>query len=334
MIKNYVLQRCNAPGTNSNVLLGPAPQDRMTWAQAYSDGSPVFYFLDDGLKAEWGVGTFRAGNPATVSRDTVVGNTAGNATILNFTSAVDCYNEIPGDRMPYINGNVILAPNARLDTHAGGVPIGASMDFWGTAAPAGWVFANGQSLSRTSYALLFAVLGTTYGAPDANTFRVPNLQESVSVGRSTMGSAASPNRMPSIANISVLGAAIGHQDLPAHTHTLNWSDPGHAHALADGGHAHSISDPGHLHSYRRQPFGAGNTLALGSGVALGEEGHFTDDGVRAPTFITIAAALSGTSIFASFTGIVASVASSGAGNQANIPPAVVCNIILYAGPIP
>jgi len=140
--------------------------------------------------------------------------------------------------------------------------------------------------------------------------------------------------MPSIANISVLGAAIGHQDLPAHTHTLNWSDPGHAHALADGGHAHSISDPGHLHSYRRQPFGAGNTLALGSGVALGEEGHFTDDGVRAPTFITIAAALSGTSIFASFTGIVASVASSGAGNQANIPPAVVCNIILYAGPIP
>jgi len=315
LIKNYVLQRCNAPGTNSNVLLGPAPQDRLTWAQAYSDGSPVFYFLDDGSKAEWGVGTFRAGNPATVSRDTVVGNTSGTTAILNFTAAVDCYNEIPGERMPFINGGIINAPSARLDTHAGGMPIGASVDFWGTVAPAGWVFANGQSLSRTSYALLFAVLSTTYGAPDANTFRVPNRCESVAVGRATMGGAAtvSVRGMQLIPNISVLGTRIGHQDLETHAHTLNLTDPGHT---------HPVSDPGHSHVY------AFPILVGSPGIASGPDLVLT----VGPADTSVSA--SNTAVIGSFTGITASVAENGTGDMGNIPPALVCNVILYAGPVP
>lgn len=45
------------------------------------------------------------------------------------------------------------------------------------SAPAGWIKANGAAVSRTTYAALFAILGTTYGAGDgATTFNVPDLR--------------------------------------------------------------------------------------------------------------------------------------------------------------
>lgn len=47
--------------------------------------------------------------------------------------------------------------------------------FAGSAAPAGWLKANGALVSRTAYAALFAAIGTTYGAGDgATTFALPD----------------------------------------------------------------------------------------------------------------------------------------------------------------
>ena len=50
--------------------------------------------------------------------------------------------------------------------------------FAGVAAaiPAGWLRCNGAAVSRSVYARLFAVVGTTFGAGDGSTtFNVPNL---------------------------------------------------------------------------------------------------------------------------------------------------------------
>lgn len=45
------------------------------------------------------------------------------------------------------------------------------------AAPAGWLKANGATISRTAYAALFARIGTIYGAGDGSTtFRLPDLR--------------------------------------------------------------------------------------------------------------------------------------------------------------
>src|ERR1044072_2328308 len=137
MIRNFVLESANAPGTNLSILLGGPLPGRQSWRQAYPDGSQAFYFVDDGGQAEWGVGTVHWGTPNNISRDTVIGNTAATTGRLNFTSAVQVYNEIPGERMPFINGGVMSAPGARLDTHGGGVPIGASMDYYRTSLPSG-----------------------------------------------------------------------------------------------------------------------------------------------------------------------------------------------------
>lgn len=56
------------------------------------------------------------------------------------------------------------------------VPVGVILPYGGSTAPTGWLFSNGGAISRTTYANLFAVIGTTYGAGDGSTtFNLPNL---------------------------------------------------------------------------------------------------------------------------------------------------------------
>jgi microcystin-dependent protein len=57
------------------------------------------------------------------------------------------------------------------------VPAGAVMPFAGTTAPTGWLKCSGQAVSRTTYATLFAYIGTTYGSGDnTTTFNLPDLR--------------------------------------------------------------------------------------------------------------------------------------------------------------
>ena len=54
---------------------------------------------------------------------------------------------------------------------------GAFQFFAMSTAPSGWLKANGAALSRTTYATLFAAIGTTFGAGDGSTtFNVPDLR--------------------------------------------------------------------------------------------------------------------------------------------------------------
>ena len=56
-------------------------------------------------------------------------------------------------------------------------PSGTVAWFAGSSAPAGWLKANGAAISRTTYAALFAAIGTTYGAGDGRTtFNLPDLR--------------------------------------------------------------------------------------------------------------------------------------------------------------
>jgi len=56
-------------------------------------------------------------------------------------------------------------------------PAGAVMFFAMTSAPTGWLEANGDAVSRTTYAALFSAIGTVYGAGDGSTtFNLPDLR--------------------------------------------------------------------------------------------------------------------------------------------------------------
>lgn len=99
-----------------------------------------------------------------------------------------------------------------------GVTAGIVMAFAGSSAPAGWLLCDGAAVSRTTYATLFALIGTTYGAGDGSTtFNVPNLKGRVPVGKDAGQT-----------EFDVLGETGGektHQltsaEMPSHTHTQN-----------------------------------------------------------------------------------------------------------------
>lgn len=56
-------------------------------------------------------------------------------------------------------------------------PIGSVLPYAGAVAPYGWLLCDGSAISRTNYAPLFAVIGTSYGVGDSSTtFNIPDLR--------------------------------------------------------------------------------------------------------------------------------------------------------------
>jgi microcystin-dependent protein len=71
---------------------------------------------------------------------------------------------------------------------AGLVPAGTFFPFLGAAAPAGYLMCDGTAVSRTTYAGLFAVIGTTFGQGDGTTtFNLPDMKGRVPVGEDASG---------------------------------------------------------------------------------------------------------------------------------------------------
>jgi microcystin-dependent protein len=89
------------------------------------------------------------------------------------------------------------------------VPLGAGMDYWLPTAPnSSFVFPIGQAISRTTYAALFAAMGTAYGTGDGSTtFNLPD-----KTGRISAMKEATASRLTSTyfgGNSTVLGAVGG-----------------------------------------------------------------------------------------------------------------------------
>ena len=63
------------------------------------------------------------------------------------------------------------------------VPIGSIVEWNGDIVPENWLLLNGQAVSRTGYAELFALYGTKYGEGDGSTtFNLPDYRKRVPVG--------------------------------------------------------------------------------------------------------------------------------------------------------
>ncbi len=131
-----------------------------------------------------------------------LGNASGLVPISNGTKCVnlnadlfDGYNagNASGD-IPISNGTLCTNLNAAL---LGGIAHGLVTPIVGevrlyfgntesVVAAKGWKFLNGQSLSRTTFSDLYALIGTTYGlganSPVNTTFALPDLREKFPVG--------------------------------------------------------------------------------------------------------------------------------------------------------
>lgn len=108
---------------------------------------------------------------------------------------------------------------------------GLLIDYAGTSVPAGWLACDGSAVSRSTYAALFAAIGTTWGSGDGSTtFNVPDLRN-----RFTRGPTPGAVGGTGGADTVTLTAAQMPQQ------TLSITDPGHAHTLASAAAAGTIA---------------------------------------------------------------------------------------------
>lgn len=99
-----------------------------------------------------------------------------------------------------------------------GQPAGTILDFGGTAAPAGYLLCDGGAVSRTTYADLFAAIGTNWGSGDGSTtFNVPDLRRRVTVGSGGVGSTELANTVGSEGGEET--HRLTEQEMPSHHHT-------------------------------------------------------------------------------------------------------------------
>jgi microcystin-dependent protein len=163
------------------------------------------------------------------------------------------------------------------------IPLAAGLPFFGSTAPnSSFAFPFGQAVSRTTYAALFTLLSTTYGAGDGSTtFNIPDLRGRVPAGADNMGGSAA-SRLSGY-TLSVVGG--GQTQGIAQTHLPNVNFP--------------ITEPnsgqGHRHVLHADVTGSGANLtspqAGGSGVGVPQ--NPTD---FATTGITVNSGGSGTAL--------------------------------------
>lgn len=92
---------------------------------------------------------------------------------------IEYHNGTNNVRLPIGVDGYVLTASSGVPSWAAQVtlPPGMIVPYAGTAAPSGWLSCNGSAVSRTTYAALFAAIGTTYGAGDGSTtFNLPNTQ--------------------------------------------------------------------------------------------------------------------------------------------------------------
>jgi microcystin-dependent protein len=177
------------------------------------------------------------------------------------------------------------------------ISAGAVAHFPGTAAPTGYLKANGALLSRVTYANLYA-----YAVSSGNMAASDGAWTS---GQFSPGDGSTTFRIPDLRGYHVRAwdDARGVDSSRAIGSIQADQFPSHTHGVTDPGHAHGVYDPGHSHVYTMK-YITGGSASGGDPMNLGTQNFSTSHQAT------------GIGIYGAATGI--SIDYSGAGTETRV----------------
>ena len=268
--------------TSSNVVIKPMVDEKDIIFHQF-DGTEVARVKDDG--------TFNVVASKLAIDGTAITTTAAELNLLDGDTSVGSSITVADADGVVVNdgGTMKSVPASDFRTYI--MPAGSVIPYAGASAPTGFLLCDGSNVSRTTYATLFAVIGTTYGAGDgSSTFALPDLRGRVVAGQDDMGGASADRLTDQTGGLNgdTLGDTGGSE-----THTLTTAQ------LAS--HTHSFSDTDSI---------TVGTLVTGDSVNRGGSGQL----------------FSNNSVTVSISGTTGSAGSGSAHN--NVQPTIILNYII------
>lgn len=148
-------------------------------------------------------------------------------------------------------------------------PAGIIFHFAGATAPSGWLKCDGSAVSRTTYASLFAVIGTDYGAGNGTTtFNVPDMRQRFIIGVAASGTGSSRagtggaiDHTHTVPGLSVPGLSVPGLDISGAGLSVNGTsdatsvsgttdvEPNGDDTIVSAGSAVTVSQNAHTHTF-------------------------------------------------------------------------------------
>lgn len=159
------------------------------------------------------------------------------------TTQTSAYTGAGASAGSYTLSNITLDANGKITAISSGsatsiVPVGSTIAYAGAnTPPTGWLFCQGQAVSRTTYSALFAVIGSLYGNGDGSTtFNLPKMMSGDNnYGIFPAGSAQTTNNgfivnggsvnvvyLPKISNANQTNQQISFLQTPNHSHDITF----------------------------------------------------------------------------------------------------------------
>ena len=113
VLNDRVKETSTTTGTGTLNLAG-AETGFVTFVAGIATGNTTYYTIHNQGTAEWevGIGTVTDATPDTLARDTVLSNSLGNTSKINFSGTLDVFCTMPASKSVYLDST--------------GTPVGAA----------------------------------------------------------------------------------------------------------------------------------------------------------------------------------------------------------------
>lgn len=201
-----------------------------------------------GVNTAIGLGTLNSSNAAIVHR-----TDAAATSSLNGLHVMKTPGNYANLAAATLSQNAIQ--NSPSSTPAPLLPAGSIIMWSGSSAPSGWLLCDGSNVSRTTYASLFAIAGTSYGVGDGSTtFGLPDLRDRFPLGKGTNNATLGAETGSMSASSILTTGADGDGDLTPSTTTVaasakDSSTTSVIASITQASHTHSVTVPSSVVNY-------------------------------------------------------------------------------------